>query len=300
MRNRFGYLKEKFMPVLEGTPDDDVLKVPVGDDREYSIYGFLGNDELVGGQRSDRLFGGEGDDSLYGEGDDDVLKGGPGDDRLEGGGKRDRLYGGDGNDILFGELGDSKLYGGDGRDSLVGWDEPVIAYGGRGGDFLSGSAGDDALYGELGNDVLFGGSGDDILHGGKGNDEFNPGGGLKAAIYTGPGRDTISYAYPELKGISHIVDFKPGKDLLMLFPDAFKLKSEDGIGFSIPEEFAISSGTRVASAKQSEAKIVYQPATGSLFYNPNRSASGFGRDGGLRAEFADGLALSASDFWIEV
>lgn len=299
MRSRFGYL-EKFMPVLEGTPDDDVLKVPLGDAREYSIYGFLGNDELVGGQRSDRLFGGEGDDSLYGEGDDDVLKGGPGDDRLEGGGKRDRLYGGDGNDILFGELGESKLYGGDGRDSLTAWDEPVIAYGGRGGDGLFGSASNDVLYGEQGNDALFGGYGDDLLHGGKGNDEFNPGGGSKVTIHTGPGRDTISYAYPELRGVNHIVDFKPGKDLFMFFPYAFKLKSEEGIGFSVPGEFAIVSGTRAARADRSEAKIVYQPATGSLFYNPNGSTLGFGKNGGLRAEFADGLALSASDFQVDI
>lgn len=88
-------------PALEGTPGvNDV------------IYGFDGNDRLVGsvgrgentrGNSRDVLLGGSGNDRLFGKGDNDILYGQADSDFLRGGRGNDILNGGPGSDILLGE-----------------------------------------------------------------------------------------------------------------------------------------------------------------------------------------------------
>ncbi|MFA6413553.1 MAG: calcium-binding protein, partial [Syntrophales bacterium] len=96
---------------------------------DNAIYGYGGNDSLIGGDGDDLLMGGSGNDTLtdssagndklYGEAGNDVLSGGDGDDRLYGGDGNDNLNGGYGNDVLDGGAGSDTLDGGPGNDTYV-------------------------------------------------------------------------------------------------------------------------------------------------------------------------------------
>ncbi len=66
-----------------------------------TLWGFAGNDRLVGGRGNDYLDGGSGNDSLYGRIGDDKLNGGSGNDLLSGGRGNDHLKGGSGNDTAL-------------------------------------------------------------------------------------------------------------------------------------------------------------------------------------------------------
>lgn len=58
------------------------------------MYGYDGNDELLGDSGADQLFGGNGNDKLWGGTGADILRGEAGADVLIGGASADRLYGG--------------------------------------------------------------------------------------------------------------------------------------------------------------------------------------------------------------
>ena len=98
---------------------------------ENDLYGYGGDDLLVGGDAYNNLYGGWGDDiliggnhsgdsdfsnELYGGYGNDLLIGGDYDDVLLGYGDKDDLRGGDGNDILDGGDGKDKVDGGAGDD----------------------------------------------------------------------------------------------------------------------------------------------------------------------------------------
>jgi len=83
-----------------------------------TVFGFAGNDELLGGSATDSLDGGYGADQLLGARGDDTLLGGGGGDLLEGGAGRDALDGGAGNDRLVGGTNKDTLTGGDGADTF--------------------------------------------------------------------------------------------------------------------------------------------------------------------------------------
>lgn len=128
----------------DGIKDDNEFDYYTGIE-QFAIRGGLGNDLIVGANRTDDLDGSGGKDRLFGKGGGDRLKGGDGNDVLRGG---------KGNDLLYGEAGNDVLRGG--RDN----------------DELFGGAGNDVLKGEKGNDILDGGDGRDILIGGSGDDIF--------------------------------------------------------------------------------------------------------------------------------
>jgi Ca2+-binding RTX toxin-like protein len=109
------------------------------------VFGYNGNDTILGGKGNERLFGDAGNDTVNGGGGNDTLRGGNGTDKLDGG---------VGNDNLGGDSGNDTLNGGDGNDTL------------------SGNSGDDTLNGGAGNDILNGGVGKDKMTGGNGVDFF--------------------------------------------------------------------------------------------------------------------------------
>ena len=197
---------------VDGTAGNDTLHVgSVGD---YHLYGYAGNDTLVGGKggSSNVLEGGTGDDgyTIYQASDtiienpnggndtvytyfsytlaDNVeigramvngltLYGNSSDNTLQAATGGSTLYGADGNDTVIGNGGDDVLYGDNGNDRLLGNGGNDILDGGSGDDMLYGNAGDDILRGGTGNDRLEGGSGKDILSGGTGADVFTFRGG---------------------------------------------------------------------------------------------------------------------------
>ena len=162
---------------------------------------------------------------------------------INGDNKNNRLSGTNKSENINGKNGNDTLIGAQGNDSLVG---------GGGADELMGSSGNDILIGGGGADELMGGSGNDILIGGSGADDFLLGNG-KAYRKKNLGTDTIK-------------DFQPGVDNIILDTDTFvTLHSEVGEGFSIEREFRTVKNKKAVS--RSVADIVYDRATGDLYYN---------------------------------
>ena len=153
---------------------------------------------------------------------------------------------------------------------------------------LVGGAGNDTLVGGAGNDTLVGGAGDDILTGGTGNDFFGFEGN---AAFTSASQ-----------GLDTIQDFTPGNDSeallqadqISLSKSVFaSLTSVVGQGFSVANEFAVVQDDDLAST--SNGLIVYSSSSGSLFYNQNGTAAGFGT-GGEFAILSTVPTLTASNF----
>lgn len=216
-------------------PDDDISDV---------IYG----NELATdwGGNNDVIYGYGGDDFLLGRGGNDTLNGGDGDDTLIGGSGNDTLSGGAGNDTFIFESGTDSISGGSGTDELQFRDVDIqsgflgslsfallpesspIFYDAMSGDVmtgetvrgrisqlssiesirmtefndtlndnntgrtLKGDGGDDIIHGNGGNDTIYGGWGNDTITGDDGNDIII--GGTGADTMTGgAGADTFRF-----------------------------------------------------------------------------------------------------------
>ena len=176
-----------------------------------TIYGFLGNDLLIGRAGNDLLNGGVGDDSISGGGNDTIVTedwSSIGNDNVNGGTGIDTVdyfattgattvnlslttaqsTGSDGIDTIInvenvsGSLYDDTLTGNGLANSLFGW---------NGNDILTGAGGNDALDGFAGPHKLFGGSGSDVLSGGVTGlvteaDQLTGGAGADVFVFTDP------------------------------------------------------------------------------------------------------------------
>lgn len=156
-----------------GTGGNDTLSA-VGVTADAALYGFAGDDILLGGDYNDLLFGDLG---------------------------ADQLSGGDGDDILFIDSDDVLVSGGAGQDiAIVTTSDSVLLdltahsieliFGNEGDDQFtaSGSTSVD-MDGGGGNDSLTGGDGDDLFTGGGGNDTISGGMGTDVAGYSGQSGD---------------------------------------------------------------------------------------------------------------
>ncbi|MEJ6486588.1 M10 family metallopeptidase [Nostoc punctiforme UO1] len=191
-------------------------------------------------------------------------------DRVIGNEFNNNLVGNDGNDAVFGNVGDDTIDGGNGDDSL------------------NGGAGNDRLIGGAGNDVFVGNAGNDVLVGGLGADRFLYDTGV-AFTRTGVGQDSIS-------------DFNRSQgDKIILDKTTFTaLSSAPGNGLAA-NDFAIATLDFLGIPLTGEllsAKIVYNSTNGSLYYNENATALGFG-SGGLFATLSNVPTLTASDFSVQ-
>ncbi len=180
-------------------------------------------------------------------------------DNIVGGDYADGLNGMDGDDVLRGRGGDDRLQGDRGENTLTG---------GTGSDTLDGCYGAGQLFGGPGGDRLILQGGDDRATGGQGADLFQfietPTPGTAATIMDFSGRDTIlldRYAFAALP-------------FLRLSAHEFVL------------------GT---TAQDAGDRILYDCATGSLWYDPDGTGS---LSAGLLAHLAPDTALTAADFLI--
>ncbi len=155
------------------------------------LFGYEGQDTLLGGAGSDFLSGGEGNDQMHGGLGDDTLvysnhsvsldidlSRGTSESAVDSDtfSSMENIISGSGNDHLTGDAGTNYIYGGLGDD---------VIRGEGGDDHLYGDAGDDQLHGGDGDDHSDGGEGNDILFGDSGNDE----------LQGGAGADTVSFIY---------------------------------------------------------------------------------------------------------
>lgn len=222
---------------------------------------------------------------------DNILVGGAGDDVLDGGEGLDQMIGGTGNDTYFADSIDESPglveNVGEGIDIVFASDdfdlvdnvENLTLVGDS--DLLgSGNELNNVITGNIGANALSGGGGKDTLTGGAEADEF---------IY----ETFADFAASDI-GSDTITDFVSGTDKIVLSLATFTaLSSEEGSGFTIPEEFAaVTTDPEVAA---SDALIVFSLGSRTLFYNENATDPGLGT-GANFATFTNGVSLSATDF----
>ena len=133
-------------------------------------------------------------------------------------------------------------------------------------DSFNGLAGADQLNGGDNNDWLAGGAGTDTINGGAGNDVLIGGSEADRFLFS----SGASFNSSQL-GVDTIVDFNPAEDRLRLARTTFSALAAGPNLAAAAFAVVTSDGAAAISA----ASIVYNSASGGLFYNPNGSAAGF-------------------------
>lgn len=262
----------------------------IGSDFNDTIYGSKADNRLEGAGGDDTIKGAEGNDTLLGGGGHDVLDGGAGADRLEGGAGNDKLYGGAGKDVLLGGDGDDLLDGGAAGDSMTGGAGSDTYYVDSPNDRVlenTGDAGIDKVYARVsytltdgverltlvegaGNLKGTGNAANNVIVGNSGNNVLSGGGGVDV-VTGGAGSDTFLFDLrPEAASRMAITDFTTGVDKIALALGAFDDGFPGAHAGAVPAvEFGY--GTRAANPVQS---LVYDQATGNLWYDADGSGSG--------------------------
>lgn len=197
------------------------------------------------------------------------------------------LYGSSGADRLTGSIVDDNIFGWSGNDTINGGAGNDHLYGDSGGDLVIGGPGLDFLYGGEDHDTLKGRSGNDTLTGGLYSDQFH-----------------FDMALP-VAGVDRINDFEVRGDKIVLDKRVFSaletLSSTRGnpLVASDLTLMNVAATLEFTEAGNNSDEIVYNVQTGSLFYNPNNAAAGFGRGGGRFAILVGSPDnLSATDFLV--
>ena len=251
----------------------NVLNAINGDSSNQTVNGTSGDDYINAGAGNDTVNGGEGNDILDGGPGNDRLAGGPGDDTYIVDSSRDVVIenAGEGKDTVKSSVNytltvnieDLTLAGNDNTNG-TGNNLDNLITGNSGNNLLKGLDGNDTLIGSAGNDTLIGGKGNDILTGGDGSDSFLFGSG---AIF-----NTSDF------GVDSINDFIKGSDKIILSKTSFNaLVSTVGNNLQTAEFATINDAANELNlVGSSSAKIVYNLATGNLFYNQNGASNGLG------------------------
>lgn len=272
---------------LTGSAGADHLSALAGQD---TLVGLAGNDTLDGGAGSDVMIGGTGNDVYIIDTTSDIITelAGEGTDLVQvniatAGGSYG-LAANIENATLISTVA-FNLNGNTAANYLVGNDAANQINGGAGQDFLTGNGGKDVLTGGTGNDTLAGGTGHDTLIGGLGSDTFV----FNTALQAGASSDVIK-------------DYGTGgADRIFLDDAVFSLGiTGTTAGVALNSTSATASllciGTQAAGT---EDRIVYDPNSGHLYYDPTGSVNG-ANDQVLIATLGTTThpTLSASDFLV--
>jgi hypothetical protein len=161
--------------LIEGTGSADIIDCSDSTSISgYEIYGYGGDDEIIGSPNADFIAGGNGKDTIHGY---------LGDDSIDGGADDDFIDGGAGDDVLFGGVGSSPASG-------VGCSLQTVPVPTGSSYLTKGGSGDDTIFGGIGNDCINAGSGEDVVHGGEGFDTL-VGGNHSDLLDGGPDRDWL-------------------------------------------------------------------------------------------------------------
>jgi Ca2+-binding RTX toxin-like protein len=312
-------------------PGNDVLNGGAGND---SLFGGIGNDQLDGGIGTDRMDGGAGNDvfTIDNAGDVVIEAAGGGTDEMRAtlsasiaanveiltllgtanlnatglDGKADRLNGNSGNNVIDGKQGIDTMAGGAGNDIYVAnsTSDIVIELAAGGYDIIYagssftiaanverliltgslninalGTAGNDDLIGNTGNNILSGLGGNDVLRGAFGNDRMIGGTGIDTFVF--------STALNATSNVDTIVDYVSADDVMRLDDAVF---AAIGPGYLSASAFKLG-----AAATDGDDRIIYNQATGALFYD----ADGAGMTGAVQfALLSNRPVLGALDFFI--
>ena len=227
-----------------------------------TLISGLGNDSLYGDSGNDRLDGGAGDDYLDGGSGVDVMLGGSGNDRYVVDSSKDVVTEGvgEGNDTVYASVSYTLganvenlfFQGGSGAASGNGGRGLVKGFTGIGNNL------DNRMEGSAVADVLKGGGGNDSLHGGFGND----------ILTGGDGDDVFIFSTPPVKsnGYDTITDFMAGQDKIQLDTSMFK-------AFAGQESIALEDFISGNSTAHTNENLIYNKATGALYYDDDGSGS---------------------------
>lgn len=266
---------------------------------------FVGIEDLYGSAYSDTLMGNSTDNALWGNGGNDVIFGWAGNDTIYSGDGNDTLNGGAGGDYLIGNAGvnaasytsattgvavdlmnDASNTGEAAGDhyfdiqNIIGSNLTDTIRGDNSSNAIWGYDGNDTLMGRNGNDTLNGGNGDDSLFGQNGADVLTGGAGMDSFVFngaTGPGQ------------VDAIADFVSADDRFVLENGVFT-----GLGTGTGPLAASALGFG-ANATTAAHRIIYNQATGQLFYDSD------GVGGAAQVLFATvtaGTSIVLADFYV--
>ena len=236
-----------------------------------------GNDTLKGYGGNDTLVGGNGNDSLYGMDGADILNGGAGNDYMDGGNGADTFYVDSAGDVVndasggtFETVYTTTTYTlADGADIEL---FKTTNNAGLGSIDLYGNSSSQEIMGNAGNNMIGGGGGTDILTGFAGEDAFIFNSALGAS------------------NIDVITDYNVAQDQIRLDNAIFTNLSVGEGNWLSAGEFHIG-----AAAADANDRIIYNSATGGLFYDADGSGAGAAVQ---FATLSTGLALTANEFFI--
>ena len=161
--------------------------------------------------------------------------------------------------------------------SLTGTSSGDTIHGTSGNDAISGLEGVDRLYGEGGADTINGGAGSDHIYGRAGAD----------TLTGSSGYDKFVFDAALGSGVDRITDFSHAYDTIRLENAVF---TGLGTGYLGSSQFYIG-----AAAHDATDRIIYNSATGAVFFDPD----GTGSAAPVQfAQLSTGLGLTASDFQV--
>jgi len=222
---------------------------------------------------------------------------GAGQDFLDGGLGADTMIGGAGNDVYYiDQAGDVVTEAvNEGVDTVRSYVSHVLganfenmllvgaansAGGGNGlNNLILGGVGNNKIWGGIGNDTLSGGAGNDTVHGGAGLDFLTGGAGADAFVF-----DTA----PVASLADRITDFSVADDTFWL---------ENAVFAKLGAAGALNAAFLRIGAEAADANdyIVYNSASGALYYDNNGNAAG---GSSLIAMIGANKALTSADFLV--
>jgi Ca2+-binding RTX toxin-like protein len=168
----------------------------------------------------------------------------------------------------------------DEQKTLWGTAAAALPIGTNGNDVLRGTSSNDSFHGRAGNDTIYGLGGIDIILGGAGNDK----------LYGGSGGDTFFFEakLSARTNVDKIMDFKAVDDVIALRKSIFKKAG----GYGELNEAAFHLGK---SAHDADDRIIYDKATGSLYYD----ADGTGAVAKIKfATLVNKATITYQDFFV--
>jgi serralysin len=260
-KNDLNFVVEK--GVIRGTSQSESMSGSIKADR---LYGAGGNDSLMGRDGNDKLDGGSGADNMAG---------GRGDDTYTVNSTADKVVEADaqGTDTIYSSV--SYALPANVEKLVLTGTANISGYGNTLANTITGNSGANTLHGRSGNDTIVGGAGHDKLYGDIGKDVLTGGAGKDKFVFD----DVVSAG-----NVDTITDFSLADDSIVLDNSIFKALS---LGILTEDDFAFSTDANVASAH-----IIYNSATGALFYD--KDGTGSATDAKF-AQVGTGLALTAAD-----
>jgi serralysin len=235
-----------------------------------NIIGSAAADVLTGNDAANLLNGGNGNDSLFGADGSDQLYGGNGNDIIDGGTAADTMWGGTGNDrYVFDNTADMATEsGGQGTDTV----QSTVTVSGRitdaataaiaDGSFenftLLGASAINATGNNAANSIL-GNAADNYLNGADGMDTMTGGDGADTFVFDSVLSDG---------NVDTIADFDAGQD-------RFELNTAIFFGLDPQTELLASQFVTGSEALDTDDRIVFDEATGSLYFDPDGSDTVF-------------------------